>query len=108
MDAKNVNTGQREIIEACEQIRSIATENACGWSEDELFLLGKTIKALISIKVRVGLSIEETARYFGVSRRTIQRRVKEGSLPQPKTLGHKEKTFFTDELDEYSRRRRKD
>lgn len=93
-------------MEVCEEIKHLTEqyEEMCGWSDDMLYACAQTIKSLIAIKCRIGLSIEETARYFGVSTRTIRRRVQEGKLPKPHRQGHKEITFYTDEIDEYEKK----
>lgn len=94
-----VNTGQKALIELAEEIKTLAEANPCGWNSDKLTAVADTLKALISLRVRVGMSREQLARYLGVSTRTIQRRVREGRLPQPHHDGHKEITFYLDEVD---------
>lgn len=91
--------GKRALVQVAKQIEELAENNPCGMEDDILDSFANALKSLIKIKIRNELSREASARYLGLSLRTFCRYVEAGRIPRGHRCGHKELSWYVDELD---------
>jgi predicted DNA-binding transcriptional regulator AlpA len=91
--------GKRALVQVAKQIEELAENNPCGMEDSMLLNIANSIKSMISTKVRQELSREASARYLGLSLRTFCRYVENGRIPKGHRSGHKELSWYIDELD---------
>ena len=94
-----MDEGKTALVQVAKQIAELAESNPCGMDDTMLNSLAKSLKSLIGTKVRQELSREASARYLGMSLRTFCRYVEEGRIPKGHRHGHKELSWYVDELD---------
>ena len=94
-----MDEGRTALVQVAKQIAELAESNPCGMNDSMLLNIANSIKSMISTKVRQELSREASARYLGLSLRTFCRYVEDGRIPRGHRSGHKELSWYIDELD---------
>lgn len=92
--------GKDELIKELELLEEMANENPCGMKDVAFTAIAAGLRALVGRHCEKGMSMEQTALYFGVSTKTIERWQADPELefPNAKRYGHLQKSFPTDKI----------
>lgn len=85
--------GREELLEALRDTLLLAEHNPCRASDSTLMALANSLRALIDSELSMDISREHTARFLGMSTRSLGRKVAEGKIPSPHRSGHKALSF---------------
>lgn len=93
-----MGSGQQALLAVAKEIEQLAETNPCKANDDALGMIASSIKLLIRTKVKTEVSREKASRLLGISTRTFHRKVKSGEIPQGHRDGHKELSWFVDDI----------
>lgn len=86
------------LLEKLVQIENIVRKNPCGMSNLTYKALNAGLSALISKEFHTDMSLEQVARYFGVTTRTINLWQHKYNFPKGKQVGHHELSFSAEDI----------
>ena len=86
------------LLEKLLQIENIVRKNPCGMSNLTYKALNTGLSALISKEFHTDMSLEQVARYFGVTTRTINLWQHKYNFPKGKQVGHHELSFSAEDI----------
>lgn len=100
------DAGKNELIQVARELELLATKNPCGWSDEIMMMIARSIRAIMHSKPGIRFSYTDISRIFGVSCKTIRRRVQSGELPKPQHYGHHDVSFRAEDVDQYINNRK--
>lgn len=90
--------GRKKLQAVLKALDALVDANPCGMSDEQLSKMADDIQYLIDIKHRQEVSREEAAVMLGISTRSFRRLVIEGKIPQGHRNGHKELSWYVDDI----------
>lgn len=81
--------GKRRFLGIVRKAFVLATENSCGWTEEQYRSMADAMEQMIDLNRKAEVSRDGAARIMGISTRTLQRKVDKGEIPSPHRNGDK-------------------
>ena len=92
---------RQKLIEQLLKIENIVRKNPCGMSNLTYKAINAGLSALVSKEFHTDMSLEQVARYFGVTTRTINLWQHKYNFPKGKQVGHHELSFSAEDILEW-------
>ena len=89
---------QQELAYQFRTLADLVEEDPLGMCEEAMRAILTCLSVLTSKHYQTDMSIEQVARYFGVTTRTINRWQKELGFPEGKRIGYHESSFHIQEI----------
>lgn len=89
------------LLEQLLKLENIVRKNPCGMSDITYKALNAGLSALIGKEFHTDMSLEQVARYFGVTTRTINLWQHKYNFPKGKQIGHHELSFSAEDVLEW-------
>lgn len=89
---------QEELALQFRTLAELVEEDPLGMCEEAMRAILTCLNVLTSKHYQTDMSIEQVARYFGVTTRTINRWQKELDFPEGKRIGYHESSFHIQEI----------
>lgn len=94
---------QQELAHQFRTLADLVEEDPLGMCEDAMQAILSCLNVLTSKHYQTDMSLEQVARYFGVTPRTINRWQHDLDFPEGKRIGYHESSFHIQEIVEWKK-----
>lgn len=89
---------QKDLANQFRALADLVEEDPLGMHEDAMRAILSCLNVLTSKHYQTDMSLEQVARYFGVTTRTINRWQRDLDFPEGKRIGYHESSFHIQEI----------